>query len=127
MKSLLTNTKLSQFAGTAVVALATASVLLTAEPALAQAVGAMPTGRFTGVATTTLGYICITLGVVCVAIGLIYGLFQMVFRSEGVGIVIKSLLIGSFMGLVLPLAIWTVGTTPSTATIPQPGGSGATF
>jgi hypothetical protein len=110
-------------AGTAAVG---SILVLCTEAAYAQgvAVGAMPTGRFAGVATTTLGYICITLGIVCVALGLIYGLFQMVFRSEGIGIVVKSLLIGAFMGLVLPLAVWTVGTTPTTAVIPQPGGTG---
>lgn len=121
------NGRISKFG--IVLAVAAIATLACTESAFAQfatgsSVGAMPTGRFAGVATTTLGYICIALGVVCVALGLIYGLFQMVFRSEGIGIVVKSLLIGSFMGLVLPLAVWTVGTAPTTATIPQPGGSG---
>lgn len=103
-----------------------AAVLLASHPAMAQAVaaGAIPTGRFGSVAVSTISFISITIGVIMVVFGLIYGLFQFFFRQEGVAMVIKSVLAGSLIGSVLAIAVWVVGTTPTTATLPLPNGIG---
>jgi hypothetical protein len=105
---------------TACVGVAAVALAVSADPALAQAVGGtMPSGRFGIVVVGLITFILLAVGVTVVALGIGKGGFEMAIGNNGgAGNIVKAVAIGGLIASGLAIAVWAVGNALTTTTIP---------